>query len=56
MNTENQITALVEKPEEFVSDLAVIGIYYFKEGAVIKAALEKTMEEERAPWRRVLVE
>lgn len=55
MNTENQITALVEKPEEFVSDLAVIGIYYFKEGAVIKAALEKTMEEERAPGEEFLL-
>ncbi|MBA3985633.1 MAG: nucleotidyltransferase family protein, partial [Flavobacteriales bacterium] len=31
LNNNNQITGLVEKPQEFVSDLAVIGIYYFKE-------------------------
>ncbi len=29
LNAKNQITDLVEKPEEFVSDLAVLGIYYF---------------------------
>mgnify|MGYP004417243602 FL=1 len=28
LNAENQIIDLVEKPKEFVSDLAVIGIYY----------------------------
>ena len=43
MNQDNHITALVEKPEEFVSDLAVIGIYYFKEGEVIRAQLDKSM-------------
>lgn len=48
MNEDNHITALVEKPQEFVSDLAVIGIYYFKEGEVIKQELEKIMGMERA--------
>ena len=43
MNKDNHITALVEKPLEFVSNLAVIGIYYFKEGEVIKAELDKSM-------------
>lgn len=32
VNTENIITDFVEKPEQFVSDLAIIGIYYFKDG------------------------
>ena len=32
LNEENIITDFVEKPQEFVSDLAIIGIYYFKEG------------------------
>ncbi len=32
VNAENIITDFVEKPQEFVSDLAIIGIYYFKDG------------------------
>lgn len=30
------ITEFVEKPEEFVSDLAMIGIYYFQKGEVLR--------------------
>lgn len=55
MNDANQITALVEKPQEFVSDLAVIGIYYFKEGETIKAELEKTMSQPRAEGEEFLL-
>lgn len=33
------ITGFVEKPDEFVSDLAIIGIYYFKEGEKLKKEL-----------------
>ena len=47
MNDVNRISALVEKPKEFVSDLAVIGIYYFKEGEAIKPELEKYMVRAR---------
>src|SRR5690606_34771960 len=36
LNQNREIVGLVEKPEEFVSDLAVIGIYYFKDVAVLK--------------------
>ena len=55
MNQDNHITALVEKPQEFVSDLAVIGIYYFKEGETIKAELEKTMAQARAQGEEFLL-
>ncbi len=55
INEDNQITALVEKPQEFVSDLAVIGIYYFKEGEFIKQELEKTMAVERAAGEEFLL-
>lgn len=34
------ITDFVEKPKEFVSDLAMIGIYYFKDGANLKKELQ----------------
>ncbi len=39
------ISALVEKPKDFVSDLAVIGVYYFKEIEVLKAALQSVLDE-----------
>ena len=55
LNDVNLITALVEKPEEFVSDLAVIGIYYFKEGETIKAELEKTMLQARTEGEEFLL-
>jgi glucose-1-phosphate thymidylyltransferase len=45
LNENNQITGLVEKPKEFVSNLAVIGIYYFKEGAELKAQLQKVLDD-----------
>jgi len=45
LNINNQITGLVEKPKEFVSNLAVIGIYYFKEGAELKAQLQKVLDD-----------
>ncbi len=45
LNDKGQITELVEKPKDFVSDLAVIGIYYFKEVSQLKTQLEKVIEE-----------
>jgi glucose-1-phosphate thymidylyltransferase len=36
----NIITRLVEKPAEFVSDLAIIGIYYFKDGQLLRDELQ----------------
>ncbi len=32
LDDKNNITDFVEKPQTFVSDLAIIGIYYFKDG------------------------
>ena len=44
LNDKNEIVELVEKPETFVSDLAVIGIYYFKEVAVLKNELQLVLD------------
>ena len=44
LNQANQIVELVEKPKEFVSDLAVIGIYYFKDVAVLKNELQWVLD------------
>lgn len=43
-NESGEITDFVEKPKEFVSDLAMIGIYYFKEGADLRTELEYLIE------------
>ena len=45
LNKKNEIIELVEKPKEFVSDQAVIGIYYFKDIAVLKEKLEEVLDE-----------
>ncbi|MGB0428084.1 MAG: sugar phosphate nucleotidyltransferase [Flavobacteriales bacterium] len=34
------ITDFVEKPKTFVSDLAIIGVYYFKDGGFLKSELQ----------------
>ncbi len=41
---DGRITDLVEKPEEFVSDLAVVGIYFFKEISQLFDAIDYQME------------
>ena len=44
LNAAGEIIELVEKPKEFVSDLAVIGIYYFKDVAVLKHELQSVLD------------
>lgn len=45
LNEKGHITELVEKPKNPVSDLAVIGIYYFKDVAVLKEELQAVLDE-----------
>ena len=45
LNDQHNIVELVEKPETFVSDQAVIGIYYFKDVAVLKEKLQEVLDE-----------
>ena len=45
LDNTGAISALVEKPRDFVSDLAVIGIYYFKEIGLLKDALQSVLDE-----------
>ena len=45
LNENNEITELVEKPSTFVSNQAVIGIYYFKEVGQLKSKLQEILDE-----------
>ncbi len=44
LNDNNQIVDFVEKPTEFVSDLAIIGIYFFKSGETLRAELQYLLD------------
>ena len=44
LNDKHEIVELVEKPINFVSDLAVIGIYYFKDVSVLKQELQHVLD------------
>ncbi len=45
LNSKQEIVELVEKPETFVSDQAVIGIYYFKDVEVLKDKLQEVLDQ-----------
>ncbi|WP_442264815.1 sugar phosphate nucleotidyltransferase [Tenacibaculum sp. ZS6-P6] len=40
------ITDFIEKPKEFVSDLAIIGIYYFKNGDKVKEEIQYLIDND----------
>jgi len=44
LNKENIITEFIEKPKQFITDLAIIGIYYFKDGENLKAELKYLLD------------
>jgi glucose-1-phosphate thymidylyltransferase len=46
IHPDGHITDFIEKPEEFVSDLAIIGIYYFKRGDNLKEELQYLIDHD----------
>ncbi|MDA9563770.1 sugar phosphate nucleotidyltransferase [Flavobacteriales bacterium] len=46
LGTEGTVEAFVEKPEEFVSDQAIIGIYYFKDGEYLNRELQYLIDND----------
>lgn len=44
LNDKNEIIDFVEKPKDFVSDLAIIGIYYFKSGETLRSELQYLLD------------
>jgi glucose-1-phosphate thymidylyltransferase len=46
MNADGVITDFVEKPKEYVSDLAIIGIYYFKDGQYLRDEMQYLLDND----------
>ena len=46
LDGDNVITDFIEKPQEFVSDLAIIGIYYFKDGEALKSEIKYLLDND----------
>ena len=44
MDDSGIITDFVEKPADFVSDLAIIGIYYFREGEKLRSEIQDLID------------
>ena len=43
---DNIITDFIEKPTEFVSNLAIIGIYYFKKGEILRDEIQHLLDND----------
>lgn len=46
LNDNNEIIEMVEKPTSFVSDLAIIGIYYFKDGKALANEMQYLLDHD----------
>lgn len=46
LGADNVITEFVEKPKDFVSDLAIIGIYYFKDGVYLRKEMQYLIDND----------
>ena len=46
LDNSGTITELVEKPSTFVSDLAIIGIYFFREGEILRDEMQYLLDHD----------
>lgn len=46
LNDKEEIEAFIEKPKDFVSDQAIIGVYYFKDGENLKQELQRLLDQD----------
>ena len=46
LNEKGEITELIEKPSTFISDLAIIGIYFFKNGEQLRGEMQYLIDHD----------
>jgi glucose-1-phosphate thymidylyltransferase len=46
LDKEGYISAMVEKPSSFVSDLAIIGIYFFRQGELLRKEMQNLIDND----------
>ena len=46
LGEDNEIVGFFEKPKEFISDLAIIGVYYFRDGERLKQELQRLLDND----------
>src|SRR5690606_18556018 len=46
LDESGRITEFVEKPTDFVSDLAIIGVYYFRDGANLRKEMQYLIDND----------
>jgi glucose-1-phosphate thymidylyltransferase len=46
LDSKGTITEFIEKPKDFISDLAIIGIYYFKDGDNLREELQYLIDKD----------
>jgi glucose-1-phosphate thymidylyltransferase len=46
LNDQGEITDFVEKPSTFISDLAIIGIYFFKQGEKLRDEMQHLLDHD----------
>ena len=55
LDEKNNIIDLIEKPQKYVSDLAVVGIYYFKDISMIRDELKIHLNDKLNPGKEYLL-
>lgn len=55
LDKELNVTELIEKPKNFISDLAVVGIYYFKDISLIRDELRTHLQDKLPPGKEYLL-
>ena len=55
LDEKNNIIDLIEKPQKYVSDLAVVGIYYFKDISIIRDELKIHLNHKLNPGKEYLL-
>ena len=55
LDEKQNIIDLIEKPQDYISDLAVVGIYYFKDISIIRDKLKIHLNERLSPGKEYLL-